>query len=535
MTGPLRHLCALAGLWLLIASPAAPAVPSPAGGGALTDAQQRGRQIYLTGHSPSGAPIEAFFGKDGLALSEEASTCGGCHGSDGTGRPESGLIPFDVTWAYLTKSYGHVHPDGSEHPAFTVETLKSYLVSGIYPGGRRGDPSMPVYKMPRRDLDDLVAFMQLLGTLADPGVGETSVLVGTILPARGASGGTGQAIRGILLAYFDTINRAGGIYGRKIELVVREAPPRGATEAAGLPAGGDTVPEPFALLSTFVPGAGPPTAAPGGDPPLVGPFTLFTVDDYGLNRGTFYLLAGLREQALSLIDFAKRRVGLLNPRAALVYPQSPEFEPLAAGLERAGREKGWGEVRAEGIPGAEFDAAATAARLREAGVELVLFLGGESQAREFLGAAAALAWTPVVLAPGALAGTAAFDAPRLFEGRLFLAYATLPQDRDPRALSELSRLMGERGLPPDHLQATISAYCAAKLLVEGLRLSGRTLSRVQFVSALEKLYRFETGLLPPLTYTRNRRIGALGAYVAAPDWRAGMTGTLGPAEWVGLE
>ncbi len=536
MTRPSWPRRSLAPLWPILAAALWLAAPALSRAGELTPAQQRGRQIYMTGHSPSGKPIVAYFGEEGIELPEEASTCSGCHGYDGTGRPESGVIPSNVTWAYLTKSYGHAHPDGLEHPPFTVENLKDYLESGVYPGGRPGDPSMPIYEMSAQDLDDLVAYMKLVGEYTDPGIGETSVRVGTLLPSRGPAGEIGQAMRDILLAYFGEINRAGGIYGRKIELVVREAPARGESVSAGLQAW-IAEQEPFALVSTFVPGAGAglTAAAPGADLPLVGPFTVYPLDNYALNRSTFYLFAGLREQLLCLIDFAKRRAGLASPRAALVFPEIPDLEPIVASVETAGRDKGWSEVRRVPFPGPDFNAAGTATRLKEAGVEVVVFLGVEHQTRSFLEAAAALEWAPVVLTPGVLAGKAAFDAPPSFAGRLYLAYPTLPQDREPRASGELSRLMKEHGLSPTHLQATISAYSSAKLLVEALRLSGRALSRAQFVSALEKLYRFETGLTPPLTYTRNRRIGALGAYVATPQSAAGKAGALGTAEWVDLE
>ena len=33
---------------------------------------------------------------------------------------------------------------------------------------------------------------------------------------------------------------------------------------------------------------------------------------------------------------------------------------------------------------------------------------------------------------------------------------------------------------------------------------------------LERLYEFETGLTPPITFTSNRRVGARGAYVIDP-------------------
>jgi ABC-type branched-subunit amino acid transport system substrate-binding protein len=533
MTRPSRP--ALAILWPLLGAAVALGAPSRSHAEALSPAQQRGRQIYMTGHSPSGEPIVAYFGEDAIELPEEASTCSGCHGDDGTGRPESGVVPFNVTWEYLTKTYGHAHPDGTAHGPFTEETLKSYLESGVYPGGRQGDPSMPVYEMPSQDFDDLAAFLTVLGVHADPGVGETTLRVGTLLPSKGPADEIGRAMRETLLAYFDDVNRSGGIYGRTIDLVVEEPPSLSEPASRVFEARGADR-EPFALVSPFVTGTGPGLNAAGSSDglPIVGPFTLHPLGAYAEDRSAFYLLAGLREQLLCLVDFAKRRVGLAQPRVALLYPENPDLAQIVAALETAGREKGWSEVRREPIRGAEFDAAGEAARLKEAGTEVVVFLGVEPQLRSFLGSAAALEWAPVVVAPGVLAGKAAFEAPPSFAGRLFISYPTLPRDRDPRVAGELSRLMKEHGLSSSHLQAAISAYSSAKLLVEALRRSGRALSRRKLVSALEALYRFETGLTPPLTFTRNRRIGALGAYVATPDPGSGRT-ALESAEWVDVE
>ena len=68
-------------------------------------------------------------------------------------------------------------------------------------------------------------------------------------------------------------------------------------------------------------------------------------------------------------------------------------------------------------------------------------------------------------------------------------------------------------LPQDHIQAQLASFAAAQLFVEGLRQAGRDLSRERLVTGIEKLYRFETGVTPPLTYGPNRRIGARGAHV----------------------
>jgi hypothetical protein len=56
------------------------------------------------------------------------------------------------------------------------------------------------------------------------------------------------------------------------------------------------------------------------------------------------------------------------------------------------------------------------------------------------------------------------------------------------------------------------------LFVEGLRRAGRDLSRTRLVEGIEKLYGFETGVTPPLTYGPNRRVGALGAHIVVVDF-----------------
>jgi hypothetical protein len=81
----------------------------------------------------------------------------------------------------------------------------------------------------------------------------------------------------------------------------------------------------------------------------------------------------------------------------------------------------------------------------------------------------------------------------------------------------MSRFLASHEAARSHLQAVVSAQSAATLLVEGLRRAGREVSRRRFTEALEQLYRFETGLTPPVTFDANRRVGARGAYVLSPS------------------
>jgi len=90
-------------------------------------------------------------------------------------------------------------------------------------------------------------------------------------------------------------------------------------------------------------------------------------------------------------------------------------------------------------------------------------------------------------------------------------------DQTSAALAEFRSLLEARGFAERHRASQISALVAARILAEGLKAAGRDLSRAKLLVALEKLYEFETGLTPAITYGANRRIGALGTYVVTLD------------------
>jgi len=503
----------------------------------MPDSERRGKQIYLEGNSPSGRPIAMAMGEQRLVLPARAVTCGGCHGHDGTGRPESGIIPHNVTWKYLTKSYGHEHDSGLVHGPFTPESLKHYLRTGVYPGGERGDPSMPVYDMSDEDLDDLVAYLELLGDDIDPGVGANILTIGTVLPPAGRFAELATAIRQLLESYLANVNQQGGIYGRRLELVVHElvddpelAPSVLRTWLAAQ--------QPFALVSPFTPDLESVVSDAAGEEDilLIGPWTLYPVDTFSENRHVFYLYAGLAEQVAALVRYAGERLALTEPGVAILVGDTPSEELMEA-VHQACLKAGWRELPVEPYPVGGFDAAATVQRLRTAGAEVVVSLAVDHELRSFVESAAGSGWTPYVLTPGVLAGDLVVAAPAPFSDRLMLAYPTLPKDRTSWGASGLTRLLADVDAgSSQHLQAMISAYSAATVLTEALRRAGRKLGRRELTAALERLYRFETGLTPPITYTNNRRIGANGAYIVV----FGSEPADGPsiseaAEWVDLE
>ncbi|MBP2682634.1 MAG: putative cytochrome c [Deltaproteobacteria bacterium] len=68
-----------------------------------------------------------------------------------------------------------------------------------------------------------------------------------------------------------------------------------------------------------------------------------------------------------------------------------------------------------------------------------------------------------------------------------------------------------------HRSFQFLAYAGAILLEEGLKRSGRGVTREKFVDSIGNVWKLETGVTPPLTYNRNQRAGAVGAAILKVD------------------
>ena len=64
----------------------------------LSPEEARGKQIFLHGQSEAGRMITARVGRSSTPMPGKTFPCAGCHGSDGRGRPEGGVVPADITW-----------------------------------------------------------------------------------------------------------------------------------------------------------------------------------------------------------------------------------------------------------------------------------------------------------------------------------------------------------------------------------------------------------------------------------------------------
>jgi ABC-type branched-subunit amino acid transport system substrate-binding protein len=476
----------------------------------LSEVERRGKGVYLRGVSDSSTQIQAQLEKSSTQVPATVLPCVSCHGHDGKGRREGGVTVPEITWNALTKP----NTTGQRpRPAYTEQALRRAILQGLDPAGNVLLPAMPRYAMSHEDFAALVAYLKHLGMERDPGLTETTIRIGMVLPPD--AGAAMAEIRSMVESYLETINRQGGIYGRRLLLSVVNFPATaGDVQGAGERAADLAREDVFALLAPYAGGAEARLvrAAEQSQIPLFTPFASTAAELPADSRYTFYLFSGLREQALVLLDYATKHLRGGQPVLRLVRAPDGAMARVAEEIERHARAQGWEKVEQSIYAGEAPPTTPTAGEAGSPGV-VTLFLGSAERATGFVRSRLQAGAETCVLLPGSIVSREMFELPATGNVRLYAAFPILPSNQNSGALAQIGALIRNPELRRRPPSALLWTFVAARVLVEGLRMAGRNVSREKLISALEGLYDFETGVTPRITYGPSRRTGSLGAYV----------------------
>ncbi len=496
---------------------------SPSLASQTTAAEEGGKLIYSKGESPSGSVLEAVLGEGSTTVPGTLMPCAGCHGAGGNGRAEGGVVPSEITWSALTRARETESPLAHRRPAYDLASLRRVMRQGVDPAGHELGVTMPRYKISDQDLDDLIAYLKQLGVKNDPGVTAAMVRAATVVPGKGPWSELEAGGAELMRAYFTELNQRGGIYGRKVELEVIAA---GGTPAETALAVSEFVRdrEVFALVGLFVPGAERQLAdaLENEGIPAIDVFPAEGPDRLLAKGKVFHVFSGLPAQARVLVRYAEERMAGPGSSVAIVYPERQRR--LAETVIEECSARSYGSAKPHVYT--RFDAEKTVAELSAAKPQGIFFLGQGPELDALLHATDRANWRPLIFQPGALAGEQAFRLSPESSERVFFSFPTLPSDIAPEAMAEYQFLVRKYKLQSTHTARAVATLAAVKIFVEGLRQTGRDLSREGFVDTLAALYNFNTGLTPPITFGATRRVGALGAHVVKLDTK---THTFAPA------
>lgn len=492
----------------------------------LTPQERRGKLIYLKGDGGPDEIITLLGGSD-LELPAASFPCSNCHGLAGEGTREGGIQPPPIDWETLTSRQTSALTRRERAP-YTEESLARAIRGGIGPGGGGLNPAMPRYSMTAGQMADLIAYLKKLGKDVDPGVGEESIKVGAALPLTGPLAQVGEDVKATLAACFNEVNARGGIYGRRFELAVADSRGEPAATAAAARRLLE-VEEVFALVGSFEPRGSEATGEllRRSEVPLVGPVTLSPRLAVPPNPYIFYLLPTFGDQARSLVDFVGSKEAQIRrgppgagpapaARLAVVYADTEFDRDALTGFKSQAEARSMEVVAELGYEPGRFSAQGAVERLARARPAYVFFFGGPSEivafAREMQRAEVDAALLTSVL----MIGRGAFELPAGVAARTYLSYpAALPDGGD---FAEFSAAMQRAKVKLRSPAFQAVAYAAARVFVEAVKSSGRGLNRAALVSGLERLRDFDTGVVPPLSFGPNRRVGAVGSYVVGIDF-----------------
>ncbi|WP_455200231.1 cytochrome c/ABC transporter substrate-binding protein [Kaarinaea lacus] len=494
---------------------------------AFTPLEEQGREIYRNVVSPYGNNITAYVGQASVALPATSIPCIGCHGRDGVGLPEGGLTPSNITWRNLSKSYGGESASGRRFPAYSEKSLYIALTRGLDPAGNRLDPGMPRFDVSMKEVRALIAYLKRIEEESDPGIFEDRVAVGTLQPDNNL----GQVVTAVLKACFDDVNREGGVFGRKLELQVNKL----KTGDALLQEGerlfdSDTV---FAAISTFTAGQdrGFNQLAQRYRIPNIGPFTQTPATDEMANKYTFYLFGGESEKIQSLLQFARVHLQTRLNEIGIVYTDTGKSaQRKESQFANAQPVKVKAKANSESKP-PEYVVSDTISTdmvelMKQDGVQAVVFSGADDQVQQLARLLDQANWYPAILLPRLSILPALKNTSAAFREHVYFASSMLSSGHSREGMNSFLQFHQRHNLSRNYIAAQVAAYTAVTVLVEGLKRSGKQLTRENYIAALEAIQNLETGMVPPLSFGINRRLGESGAYVLMID---SQTGQLKPA------
>jgi ABC-type branched-subunit amino acid transport system substrate-binding protein len=497
----------------------------------MTIRERRGKQIYLSGDSVEGPQIAASLGQGDIDVPASTFACANCHGITGEGTEEGGLQSPPIGWQALTTSQTS-QLTRRERPPYREETIVRAIRSGLDSTGVPLHPGMPRFNMTDQQAADLIAFMKKLGREADPGISDSTIRIGAAVPLTGPLAKVGEDIRATLAAAFADANEQGGVYGRRIELVVEDSKGNvsGTDEATRRLVEQKDV---FALVGSFE-STGSNAAneyLKQHEVPLVGPVALSPHVSIPPNPFIFYLLPTFNEQARSLVDFIAARAehqttlpnvrhagkseGSRKARLAVVYLNSEMEKDGLAGLHEQSKKYPITISHEEKYEAGSFSAEKTVSVLLKNTPDYVFFFGSARDMSACLGEMDRVHLNVPLVSSVVMLGREAFELSPAVAARVFLSYpSALP---DQSNFVEFVDAMQRRSVEVRSPAFQTIGYAAAKTLVEAMKQSTRALTRKTLVNALEQVREFSTGVVPPLSFGPNKRVGVLGSFIVGID------------------
>ena len=367
-----------------------------------------------------------------------------------------------------------------------------------------------------------LVFSTLPAQAADPGVSAKEIKLGYSGPLTGSAGQVYGKLPGAMKAYFDHINANGGVYGRKIKLVVRDdkyLPTLAATQTTNLVLN-DKV---FALVGAL-------GTATHSKAYVAAQLAKNNVPDLFVNTGfsgfanatkyptTFTVLPSYAMEAKIMAKFIKD-TPTLAPQASFLIAQDDEF-----GVDGVNGFKLGGHTFTAaptlypqgGLSAALAEGALTKLSAVPGKPVLVLFGTTDStatilKAAEKLSLVSKFTWIAGSVGGDANTLLALGVKPATINGALAASFFPDAKDATDPYVSEFMKINTKYNKGVSFDNVVLQGMNSAMLTVQSLRAAGKNLTRTGLIKAIEsKGAGFASAGLVPLNFSGSSRVGYNG-------------------------
>ena len=318
-----------------------------------------------------------------------------------------------------------------------------------------------------------------------PGVTPEKIRLGQAAVFSGPAAQLGIQMRNGIKAYFDHVNEAGGVHGRKLELITEDD----QYEPARAPAASKKLIEEhkvFALLGYV----GTPTGAAHlpvttqAKVPLVGMFTGAEILREPISRYVFHVRASYYDETDKIVE----QVVSTGGRKISVFYQADSYgEAGRMGTELALKRRGM-QIHAVGTVERNTIKVEEAVKTIHASQpDAIVMVSAYTSCAEFIrqmkkAGSGAIFYNVSFVGSKALADALGNDG----VGVAISQVVPFPWARSVPVVKEYQLAAKKAGFA-DYNFSAMEGYLVAKVVVEGLRRAGRDLTREKFVDVMEKL------------------------------------------------
>jgi branched-chain amino acid transport system substrate-binding protein len=342
-----------------------------------------------------------------------------------------------------------------------------------------------------RWLGGVLATAAALAAAADPGVTATTILLGQSAAFSGPASELGTEMRAGAMAYFQAVNAAGGVNGRKIELRSLDDGYEGDRAAANTK---KLIDEGVFLLFGYV---GTPTSNASkpiftaAKVPFVGPFTGAESLRNPLNRYIFNIRASYYDETDKLVG---QLVGQTLERIAVFYQNDDYGKAGLTGVERAMTKRNMKIIATGTVERNTTEVAAAVKSICKVEPQGVVMISAYKSCAAFIKEARAAGCNPQFLNVSFVGSKAlAHEAGPAGRGVGISQVVPFPWNLSARVVKDYQQLLEASTGKQNYSFTSLEGFIAAKVLVEGLRRTGQDLTREKFINAMEQIRDYDVG------------------------------------------